>query len=679
MNSHMLIAAALACVAASAQSQQGAQAPVSSWPVQTDNNGVRLVVYQPQVDSWKQNRLEFRAAATATRQGESNEIFGFITFSASTQVDKETRMVGLEDLKVNSVSFPGSGSFQADLSQIVHQDFEGRPASVSLDGLLADVAMGNAEFESATAAPKLKNDPPSIIFATSPSVLIVIDGDPVLRDVAGSRYKRVINTPALLVYDPSAPAYYLDGLTRWMTAPALNGPWTQAANPPADLAKLRAQAAADDEQRQNAAPDAGAAPAVYVSTGPAELIQTQGAPQFAPIPKTQLTYVTNTGSDIFADARQGTFYVLLAGRWYTAKSLDGPWSWMAGQKLPRDFSRIPPDSPKSAALASVPGTVEAREAVTANQVPQTAMVKRSEAHLTVRYDGAPQFKPIEGTALQYAINTPADVILAEARYYALQDGIWFLASAPAGPWVVADSIPTAIYSIPPSSPLYHVRFVYIYGTTPDYVDLGYTPGYLGAFAQDGVVVFGTGWWYPGWSDDMYFGWPWTWGFGFQFGYWTGGWFWQPAGGFWWYRNPSWMHRIYYGHRNPHGPPSDPARIRGNANVYSRWPAATVVSRGLRQPPLETASASAGTRPDIYAGKDGRVYERRPDGWYQRDTAKPAVKMKRPANLEPAGQARSLGVARQREFQTTGHVSGMPHTSAPRMGGGGGGGSRAGRR
>jgi hypothetical protein len=110
----------------------------------------------------------------------------------------------------------------------------------------------------------------------------------------------------------------------------------------------------------------------------------------------------------------------------------------------------------------------------------------------------------------------------------------------------------------------------------------------------------------------------------------------------------------------------------------------VVSRGLRQPPLETASASAGTRPDIYAGKDGHAYERRPDGWYQRETAKPAVKVKRPANLEPASQARSLGVARQREFQTTGHVSGMPHVSAPRMGGGGsrgggGGGSRGGRR
>ena len=55
----------------------------------------------------------------------------------------------------------------------------------------------------------------------------------------------------------------------------------------------------------------------------------------------------------------------------------------------------------------------------------------------------------------------------------------------------ADMIPAVIYTIPPSSPLYHVRFAQIYGSTPDYVYVGYTPGYLGAYVYDGVVVFGT--------------------------------------------------------------------------------------------------------------------------------------------------------------------------------------------
>jgi hypothetical protein len=61
--------------------------------------------------------------------------------------------------------------------------------------------------------------------------------------------------------------------------------------------------------------------------------------------------------------------------------------------------------------------------------------------------------------------------------------VWFVSDAPTGPWAVADKIPDVIYTIPPNSPLYRVRFVYIYGSTPDYVYFGYTPGYLGSFPR----------------------------------------------------------------------------------------------------------------------------------------------------------------------------------------------------
>ena len=46
-----------------------------------------------------------------------------------------------------------------------------------------------------------------------------------------------------------------------------------------------------------------------------------------------------------------------------------------------------------------------------------------------------------------------------------------------------------IYTIPPSSPVYYVTYVRIYGSTPDVVYIGYTPGYLGSYySADGVVV-----------------------------------------------------------------------------------------------------------------------------------------------------------------------------------------------
>lgn len=77
-------------------------------------------------------------------------------------------------------------------------------------------------------------------------------------------------------------------------------------------------------------------------------------------------------------------------------------------------------------------------------------VKLSEAELApLQFDGEPQLRSIEGTTLQYVPNSPTPIILAENRYYAVQDGIWFVAVQLAGPWQVATSVPAEIYSIPP--------------------------------------------------------------------------------------------------------------------------------------------------------------------------------------------------------------------------------------
>ena len=82
-------------------------------------------------------------------------------------------------------------------------------------------------------------------------------------------------------------------------------------------------------------------------------------------------------------------------------------------------------------------------------------------------------------------------------FYSVENGIWFVATWPTGPWAVATSVPAVIYSIPPSSPLYYVTYLRVYGSTPDCVYDGYIPGYLGTVVSpDDVVVYGTGYYYP---------------------------------------------------------------------------------------------------------------------------------------------------------------------------------------
>jgi hypothetical protein len=62
--------------------------------------------------------------------------------------------------------------------------------------------------------------------------------------------------------------------------------------------------------------------------------------------------------------------------------------------------------------------------------------------------------------------------------------------------VLAASVPPVIYTIPPSSPLYNVTYVKVYGATPSAVTYGYTAGYLMGFVSAGVMVYGTGYYYP---------------------------------------------------------------------------------------------------------------------------------------------------------------------------------------
>ncbi len=144
---------------------------------------------------------------------------------------------------------------------------------------------------------------------------------------------------------------------------------------------------------------------IITATEPTELIVTDGEPEFQTITGTNLLFISNTDSDVFMDIDTQQIYVLLSGRWFTAPKKEGPWSYVYPNKLPEDFAKIPPGSEKGNVRANIAGTEEAHEAVVETHIPQTAAVKRSEANLTVTYDGDPKFEPIEGTSMKYAVNT----------------------------------------------------------------------------------------------------------------------------------------------------------------------------------------------------------------------------------------------------------------------------------
>ena len=150
-------------------------------------------------------------------------------------------------------------------------------------------------------------------------------------------------------------------------------------------------------------------PKVFVSQQPAELILLTGEPNYLLVQGTGLLWVSNTESDVFRMGKTGPVYYLVAGRWFSAPDFTGPWTF-ATPTLPADFKKIPIEHDRSRVLASVPGTDQATEAVLLAQIPQTARVNKKETKAPdVAFQGDPQFKPIEQTTVQRAVNTDKDV------------------------------------------------------------------------------------------------------------------------------------------------------------------------------------------------------------------------------------------------------------------------------
>ncbi len=517
----LMLAGAVRLPAQTLQAGQPVSLAALGWPRFYATNGYDFAIYQPSISAWPGNQLNGRFVVAVRPTGTTNESYGVVFFQARTDIDKVNRLVTFEDFQINRLNFPTQPGMQDQYRAMLLSFQQQTVRVIPLDHLEA-VFAASADITQAKVQ-AVKNDPPAIFYSTQPSLLVLVDGPPVLQNLTGN-YQRVVNTRAILLLDnnPIWGCYFLYADGQWYTAPAVAGPWSVVVNFPANINNALSAALNTGQVDPMYPKHPGAPPVtqVYVSTVPAELLEVTGAPNLVSIPNTDLLYVENTSNAIFYYLDDGNYYVLISGRWFKAGNLSGPWAFVPPGSLPGDFLKIPPDSDKSNVMLSVPGSPQAREAVIANSIPQTAAIDRSAAKLTAVYlGGAPSFMPIAGTGLYYAANSDTPVIMvAPNSYYACQGGLWFTAATATGPWVVATFVPSVIYTIPATCPIHYVTYAYVYSYTPTLVYVGYTPGYMGTVvAPGGVVVYGTGYYYPPVVvGSVYVSYPPTYGYGASF-------------------------------------------------------------------------------------------------------------------------------------------------------------------
>jgi hypothetical protein len=682
----------------------------AGWPRKITTSQGTVTVYLPQVESFEDDILSGRAAISVQLAGEEEPVFGTIWIVAGVDIDREERLAYAKNIRIPRVHFSNSTpAKEAQLAGIIEEAAKKGDLTLSIDRIIPMLEI--AEKEQHTSQ-NLSNDPPVIIYKETPSVLVSIDGQPKLTEVENSKLKQIINTSFFILFDESQPLYYLYASENgWYTTKDIKGDWLYTTSVPEDVKKLAPKADEIDAPVDSDEIE-GAVPLIIAATEPTELLFTEGKPVFSDLPGTAISYVSNTENVIIRHGKH--YYILLSGRWFTSKSLEGGWKYTAADKLPEDFAKIPADSDIGGALYAIAGTDEANEAVLDSYIPQTAKVDRKNVTIKVQYDGEPKFEDIPGTNLKYAVNSDQQVLLSGKHYYACADAVWYVADKPNGPWSVATERPEGVDQIPPESPVYNVKYVYIYDVQPDVVYVGYLPGYTGTYIYHSTIVYGTGYYYHPWYHHYYYPrrgtWsvgvrysPWGgWSFGigystgrFTFGIGFGGHRYGYRGGY--HRG---YHRGYnrgYSHGARAGYRAGSRNAHRSSNVYRNQNRSGIHSPERRANQGVKNTARQNTKNNMYSDRKGDVYKRQSNGnWQQQSNKsnasasqkkanqqKPSQKPNTTASQNRAKQQQRDSLNRQQHARDRGNQRTQQHRSsqrshASRSGGNrGGGGSRGG--
>src|SRR5262245_37241072 len=105
-----------------AQSSDQPQQPSDvGWPRQVDADGKTLLIYQPQIDVWDDEKLQADVALAVESQVGTEPTYGTATIGATTQTHQSSRTVTIDNIKVMSVQFPSAGDQRAAIEAMIQQ------------------------------------------------------------------------------------------------------------------------------------------------------------------------------------------------------------------------------------------------------------------------------------------------------------------------------------------------------------------------------------------------------------------------------------------------------------------------------------------------------------------------------------------------------------------------------
>ncbi|MGB1131083.1 MAG: hypothetical protein ACPG4K_13615, partial [Haloferula sp.] len=256
------------------------------WPREFKTDTHTVVVFQPQVEEWKDYKtLKMRAALAINENGKDEEEarYGGLFAEVSTDVDSDSKQVLLTDRKVTKILFPGAeGADKEALIEILKKAMpDKQELVVSLDRIVAAVAASEQQVQESEPSDEV----PPIFFSTTPAVIMMFIGEPAFEPVGDTGLLFATNTNwDVFMTTGSKPAYYFRMEENWFTtSDPKQDSWQPVAKLPDNFSKLP-----DDENWEETRANIPGKPAadsikVFYSDRPAELAVSDGKPSLSPL------------------------------------------------------------------------------------------------------------------------------------------------------------------------------------------------------------------------------------------------------------------------------------------------------------------------------------------------------------------------------------------------------------
>ena len=159
------------------------------YPRERTVDGNRVIVYTPQIRSWQDfTHFEAIAAIEFFPKDGGAARYGTTTISGATEVDLDKRLVIVTEPKIDDVSFPGTGAdaYEVAMSKIVLRE----RVEIPLDMFLLYLS---DEVLEDPPPPGFNTKAPPIHVAETPTLLLFVNGKPVLTPLEKTGLELVVN------------------------------------------------------------------------------------------------------------------------------------------------------------------------------------------------------------------------------------------------------------------------------------------------------------------------------------------------------------------------------------------------------------------------------------------------------------------------------------------------------